>query len=422
MEAMGGSAEPLPGLAAPVPLLFLVADTGGGHRAAARAISAELARAYPGRFAPVLCDPLGGPGSSPVLRWVSGLYGPAVRLAPWLWGAAWHLTDSRPAAALLRRSLLALADRPVAAAVARHRPAAIVSLHPLTGPAAAAARARLAPAAPVITVVTDLVTPHATWSASTEGPVIVPTATARERLRRGPRDAGRAVVTGLPVGADFVRGPASPGERAALRRALGLPRRRFTVVLTGGGEGCGGLARRARALLRRCDDVQVVVLCGRNTRLRRRLDRLAGRCGGRLTVRGFTAGMADWMRCADVLAGKAGPGTIAEATCCGAALLVTSQLPGQEHGNAALVAAAGAGRYVPGPRRLAAEVARLRADPAALAAMRAASARLGRPAAASTAAALVAGLAGPPPRAREVRGDGQTLAGAPRPLAGTSHG
>jgi hypothetical protein len=45
----------------PLPLLFLIADTGGGHRSAARAVSQALDRMYPGRFAPVLCDPLGGP-------------------------------------------------------------------------------------------------------------------------------------------------------------------------------------------------------------------------------------------------------------------------------------------------------------------------------------------------------------------------
>src|SRR5580693_2152980 len=97
-----------------VPLLFLIADTGGGHRTAARAVGESLERAYPGRFAPVLCDPLGGPGSARLLRWVTGLYGPVVRRAPWLWGAAYHLCDSRPAAALLARTLLRLAHGPAA--------------------------------------------------------------------------------------------------------------------------------------------------------------------------------------------------------------------------------------------------------------------------------------------------------------------
>lgn len=147
-----------------VPLLLLTADTGGGHRAAALAVARALEECYPGCFAPVLCDPLGGPGAPRPLRRVSGLYGPSTRLAPWAWGAVYHGSDSRPAMRLLRRALLAAADAPVAEALRRHRPAAVVSLHPLTGAAAVAARERAGrPGTPVVTVVTDLVTAHTAW-------------------------------------------------------------------------------------------------------------------------------------------------------------------------------------------------------------------------------------------------------------------
>jgi hypothetical protein len=63
-----------------------------------------------------------------------------------------------------------------------------------------------------------------------------------------------------------------------------------------------------------------------------------------------------------------------------------------------MVVSAGAGRYAPRLRDLVAEVDRLRRDPAALAAMRAASASLSRPEAAAEIAsllALLAGVAGP---------------------------
>jgi hypothetical protein len=70
--------------------------------------------------------------------------------------------------------------------------------------------------------------------------------------------------------------------------------------------------------------------------------------------------------------------------------VLTSYLPGQEEGNAEFVVQAGAGSYAAGLRGLAAEVARLRRDPVALAAMRAASARLGRPRAAADIADLLA--------------------------------
>lgn len=338
-------------------LLFLVADTGGGHLAAARAVDHALQQAFPGRFETMVHDPLP--------RWFTGLYGPVVRFAPWLWGAAYHGCDSRPAVA----GLLRLADRSVADVVARHRPAAIVSFHPLTGKAAS--RHGL----PTATVVTDLVTVHTAWRCGDVDRIVFP------------------AQTGLPVTPDFTR--SVPRERAALRRELGVPGHGFLVLLTGGGEGTGGLKRRAIALLRRFADVHVAVLCGRNRRLRRALTGQVGRWDGRLTVRGFVDNMADWLRCADVVVGKAGPATIAEAACCAVPLVLTGHLPGQEKGNTELVVDAGAGVHAPNVRRLVAEIDRLRRDPAAVEAMRAASARLASPHAAAHVAAMVTGLVAP---------------------------
>jgi len=356
-----------------VPLLFLIADTGGGHRTAARAVGQALDRMYPGRFAPVLCDPLGGPSSVRLLRMITGWYGPAIRWAPWLWGAAYHACDSRPAMRLLRRALLRFAERPVADAVRDVRPAAIVSFHPLTGTAAARARAGTTP---VITVVTDLARTHASWR-HTEPDLLI----------------GRpASISGPPVTREYWAGPLAPPGRMILRRSLGLSETRFLVLLTGGGEGSGGLARRTAAILRRFDDVDVVAVCGRNRRLKHRLDALAARSGSRLTVTGFTAGMSALLRCCDLVVTKAGPGTIAEAACCGTPMLLTAHVPGQEAGNAELVTRPGAGRRALSVRRLLTEIERLREDQAGLAAMRAASARLGQPDAALVVAGLIANL------------------------------
>jgi 1,2-diacylglycerol 3-beta-galactosyltransferase len=284
--------------------------------------------------------------------------------------------------------------------VARHRPAAIVSFHPLTGAAAVRGRRRAAPGAAVVTVVTDLTRPHAAWRYGKVDRIVVPSAAVRRRWGLDGRAFGHCAAIGLPVTSDFWDGPMRPHERAALRRSLGLDSHRFLVLLTGGGEGSGGIARRASAILRRLDDVAVVAICGRNRRLERRLGGLAARAGGRLTVQGFVHNMADWLRCADVVVTKAGPGTIAEAACCGTPLLLTSHVPGQERGNTEFVVGAGAGRYAPSVRALLAEIGRLRGDPAAVTAMRGASASLGRPTAAADIATWLSGLAGVRPAAR----------------------
>jgi len=378
----------------PIPLLFLVADTGGGHRAAARAVIQALHHDYPDTFDAVLCDPLGGPRAAGLLRRVTRLYAPSIRWAPWTWGAIYYGCDSRPAVRLLQSTLLALAHRPVADAVAYHQPAAIVSFHPLTGGAAVRARNLQAPFAPVVTVVTDLVNVHRAWRDDKVDRIVVPRTAIRRSLDAMTDRSGRRVEIGIPVAAAFAAGPLGPSQRAELRRSLGVPEHGFLVVLTGGGEGAGGMARRAAAILRRCSDVHVVALCGRNRTLHRRLAGLGARYAGRLTVHEFIDNMADWLRCADVVVGKAGPGTIAEATCCGAPLLLTSHVPGQERGNTEFVVRAGAGRHAPTVRHLVREIVALRRNPAALDAMRVASARLGQPTAAADIVALVAGLAG----------------------------
>jgi 1,2-diacylglycerol 3-beta-galactosyltransferase len=280
-------------------------------------------------------------------------------------------------------------------AVAASRPALIVAFHPMTADPAVRARRLTGIPAPAITVVTDLVTAHLSWVDAAVDRVVVPSELVAEQCAADGSPAGRYVPLGLPVAAEFCRPPLDDAQRRELKRQLGL-RGEFLVVLTGGAEGSGRLRRCAAAILRRVPDVDVVVICGRNRSLRRRVTRLAERTGdGRLTAQGFVGNMADWLRCADIVVGKAGPGTIAEATCCGAPLVLTSFVPGQEKGNAEFVTESGAGLYAPRPRQLAAEVGRLRRDPAALGAMRAASARAGRPGAAVDIARFIAELADP---------------------------
>lgn len=371
----------------PAPVLFLAPATGGGHRAAAAAIAETLQRRYPGTFAPVICDPLSGPGCARPLRWITRGYGPLIRHAPWLWGLLYRATDSRPAATLLHRAVGRLARRAAVAAITASRPALIVSCHPLTGHVAIQARDAAAPAASVITTITDLGRAHATWSWPKADRVVAASGAGAP--------SPDTAAFGVPVGARFLAEPPETATRAALRQRLGHPDAAFLVLLTGGAEGAGRMARQSSAIVRGLPDVDVAVICGRNGRLRRRLERLAAR-SRRLSVHGFVPDMADWLRAADVVVTKAGPSTIAEAACCGTAMLLSCQLPGQEEGNVGYVTGAGAGLYLPRVSQLVAAIARLRDDAAELAAMRAASARLARQdAAGEVAGELAAVLAGP---------------------------
>lgn len=391
-------------------VLFLYSDTGGGHRRAAEAVVEALGARYPGAITSVLCDPLTGPGSARLLRWLAGLYGPCIRRLPRLWGAAYYLSNSRLAMAVLWRTAFASAGRPVAAAVSRTGPAAIVSCHPLTGRAAIMA-ARRAPGGsiPVLALVTDLAGVHVSWCYPPPDLVAIASTLAWTRLPVGSQEQTPCWQTGLPVDSRAQSGPLAAADRAALRRSLGLGEREFVVLLCGGGEGVGGLARKTAAIVRQFDDVHVVTACGRNERLRQRMTALAARTGGRLTVLGFTSEFTDWLRCADVVLTKPGPGIIAESACCGTPMLLTSHVPGQERGNTELVTRAGAGRAIRGHRDLRRELASLRADPAGLAAMQDGCRALARPAAADSVAGLIGALTGLPERPSAESAHGSVL-------------
>jgi 1,2-diacylglycerol 3-beta-galactosyltransferase len=379
-----------------IPVLLLFADTGGGHLGAAQAVADALDAEYPGVFAPSLYDPLRTWRSPRLLRDVAGLYGPIVRFAPWAWGAVYHASDSRAAADLLRRTWMRLADAPVAEVVKARQPAAVLSFHPLTTAPAVRAVRRYAQGTPVVTVVTDLVTPHATWRYDAVERIVVPSAAVRRRCEADGITPERCLDLGLPVGTAFRAAPLSPHQQQALRQRLGVDPSRFLVVVAGGGEGSGPVTRSAAAVTAAFDDVDVVAICGRNRPLQRQLDRLTFPGGSRLIVKGFVDNMADWYRAADVVVTKAGPQTIAEANCCGAALLVTAHLPGQERGNTELVTHAGAGLYTPRAGDLVAAIARLKDNPNTLQAMRRSALALARPGAARQVAALVARLTSPP--------------------------
>jgi 1,2-diacylglycerol 3-beta-galactosyltransferase len=283
----------------------------------------------------------------------------------------------------------------LATAVEALSPAAIACFHPLLTRAAGAAARRCPHPPPVMTVVTDLASVHAAWLGGNPDRCLVPPGCSPGLGPPAPANGRFVVGPGLPVAAALGPEPLSGPERQLLRRSLGLRPGSFVVVVTGGAEGSGGLSGRVKALVASgLERLEVVAICGRNQNLRARLENWGRRSGpARLRALGFVDNMWDWLRAADVVATKAGPGTLSETACAGTAMVITSRLPGQEDGNAELFVRAGAARWAPRAADLVREISFLQRHGNALRAMQLASASLGRPAAAHAVAEVLAGLA-----------------------------
>jgi processive 1,2-diacylglycerol beta-glucosyltransferase len=136
-------------------------------------------------------------------------------------------------------------------------------------------------------------------------------------------ERSRSEVIGKGIPANRVRlfpFPLNPEFRrrttavARLRTRLDLDREPFTVLLFFGAEGRGPAKRYLAEIAGRGLDVQVVVLCGRNERLRAELEEEA-RCPRgrtRLAVRGFVTNVPDYIATADIVVGKSGPNQVFE--------------------------------------------------------------------------------------------------------------
>ncbi len=378
----------------PLPLLFLIADTGGGHRAGATAVARRLEIDRPGQFEVHIVDPAAG-ASPTLLSRTADLYGPLIHRARWLWAALYHATNSATAVGLMQHSALRPLRATLRDLLVDLQPAAVVSFHPLLNHLAAEA-VHTGPDAgiPVVTVITDLVDVHAGWASRDVDAVVIPSPGGLDRCRRAGIPAHRCHQLGLPVDSAFARPFPDDEERRALRRRLGLAEERFTVLVCSGADGSGGLHKRARAIAGSGLDVGLAVICGRNESARKRLAGLHDSSGRPVPVLGFVDNMADWMRAADVVVTKAGPGTIVESLCSGLPMLLTWYIPGQESGNLEWVVDIGAGRYVPRARELVDTIAELSAPGSpGLAAMRAAVAAAARPEATQQIAALIADMA-----------------------------
>jgi len=304
-----------------------------------------------------MADPLIGQGPR-VVRRIAGLYSPLIRRSRALWAVVYYGSNLGGSFAAIRAVLGPQVRRVVEALLARHDPDLVLSVHPLVNHVGWQAIRRSGRPRGLMIVVTDLVEFHRGWSFPRADVVAVPSEGAFRECRRHHVPAGKLKTLGFPVSLRFR--PAAPGEREALRRRHGLDEDRFTVLVVGGGEGTAGLIKQVRAICWNPHDWQVVAVCGRNERLRRRLERVRFRTPTILL--GFVDDMPELMRASDLVVTKAGPGAIGEALASAVPLLITSHLPGQETANISFVTSSGVGLYVPQPSALVEAVTRLAAD------------------------------------------------------------
>ena len=335
-------------------ILFLFSDTGGGHRSATEAIIEALELEYGDSFTCEKVDIFKDHAPRPLNRMPD--WYPYMVKAPQLWGASFHITDGRPQARAITSTIWPVAAQTARRIIRNHPSDLVVTVHPLAISWILKALGKNRP--PFITVVTDMVTTHALWFDKRSDAILVPTDIARQKALQYGMLPEVVKVVGQPVARKYC---VPTGDKVALREKLGWPKDKFTVLAVGGGDGMGPLGQTARAIAESGLDVAQVVVAGRNERLKASLEKHRWQIP--TLVYGFTKEMPDFMRAADVLVTKAGPGTIAEAFNAHLPIILYAKLPGQEDGNVTYTVHEGAGVWTPTPQRVVSALRRWVTDP-----------------------------------------------------------
>lgn len=283
-------------------------NAGGGHRAAAHALDAVIAlQQRPWTVRRVDLVQVLDPQSR--FRRVTGFAPEDVynrRLARgWTLGLAQELK--------LLQGAIRLGHATLVERLRRHwghtRPDLVVSLVPNFNRAMHDALAEACPGAPFVTVLTDLADhPPDFWiepGCERQHLVCGSARAVEQALAAGCAPARIHRSSGMVIRPDFYR-PLALDRRAERLRA-GLDPDAPTGVVLFGGHGSAAMLDVARALA----DVQLVLMCGHNAALARRLRRQAA-AAPRAVVE-FTPDVRRWLNVGDFFVGKPGPGSLSEA-------------------------------------------------------------------------------------------------------------
>ncbi len=364
-------------------IVFYFSDTGGGHRSAAEAIIEAINIAYKNKVTIEMVDFFKDYAPRPFNR-VGEMY-PYMVKAPNLWGASFHATDGRAQARFITTTAWPIARHAAKSLVRGHPADLIITVHPFANSFALRALGKNRP--PFITVVTDMVTTHALWFDNRADLILVPTETARKRALKNKMPDEKVRVVGLPVADKYCK---PLGRKSTLRKKLGWPLDKPIVLMVGGGDGMGPLAKTAHEIDASGLDLGLVIVCGRNQKLKANLE--AENWENPTLIYGFTRDMPDFMRASDFIVTKAGPGTIAEALNAELPIILYSKLPGQEDGNVTFVVEEGAGVWAPNPREVVRTLTRWISRPIERKKVIENCRRAGRPEAARTIAKTIGGM------------------------------
>lgn len=309
-------------------MLLLSATFGDGHKQVANAISEVVEYTLP-NMEPIIIDIM--EWLHPVLYPVSNyFYKRVIKKFPQVYGYLYQKTRERNAFSAKLNTLFSMGMRSMLEILEEINPSVVVSTYPFAAGIMSKLKEQGLIDIPVVTIITDY-TDHSYWIHPYTDQYVVGSRQVRDRLISLGVDSRKIKCTGIPIRQKFVK----KQPRKLLMEKYGLNSSQFTILIMGGGDGFFGKGKSTfQALENLSCSVQLIVVCGRNKKLRKQLEEELGISKHNVLVLGFCENIHELMSVADLMISKPGGVTTSEAIAMELPLLIFNPLPGQEEDNA----------------------------------------------------------------------------------------
>lgn len=311
-------------------ILIVYATAGIGHKKAAVAVKKALDEIAPAGTEVTLIDALDY--TPKFFKWsYLQLYLLAVNKLSSVWGFMYYLTDNFYANILvsrIRRLNNWMNSRRFEEYLKSSKPDAILSTHFFASEVAGCMIKKGALNSRLITVITDYRL-HSWWVSACIDAYVVSSKDAEADLLRWGVAPSKIKVLGIPAEPVFSR----PLDKNAIYDKFGLKRGVFTILVIGGGFGVGPIEGIVKAIGGVSGQVQVIVVCGHNDDLVKKITSLKDILKIDIKTLGFIDNVYEYMEIANILISKSGGITVTESLDKELPMIVISPIPGQETRN-----------------------------------------------------------------------------------------
>lgn len=183
-----------------------------------------------------------------------------------------------------------------------------------------------------ISIITDSITIHSSWTLADTDYHIVANDDTKAVIEKMGVKSEKIKTLGFPIPLKFLE----KNEKKNILSTLDLDPKKQTILFLPTSQGPRKNQRITKEILGYSENQNLIIITGRDSKNKPRLEKLTE---GRSNVRviGWTDKMPEFIQAADIVVTKAGGATIQECIAAQKPMVITSVIPGQEQGNAQLI-------------------------------------------------------------------------------------